>query len=205
MTDDPKYIRLGNGTLIDTNSGRPVVSTEINKAFSDEPATSSVKKANKQPPVSFNGGMRRYLDDLPNSPSQSRAIALVCAYSVFGLVDADIAYIVGVDESVVKAVKETNDYAKFLDAMLQQLREHDTDKIRKKINDEAFGAIQKIASLTNSPDEKVKLAASKDILDRHEKGYGNQGENVASKSSLTIRIIDDRDNALDKVKVDIDG
>lgn len=206
MKDDPQFVRLANGTLIDVDSGRAVVSTEINKAFSDAPSSSTISKVDKRTSQSdFDGGVRRYLDDLPASPAQSRAVALVCAYSVFGLANADIGFILGVDHTVIEAVKATADYAKFLDGMLQQLREHDTNKIRKKLNAEAEGALDNIVKLAKSADEKIKLAASKDVLDRHEKGYGTQGENVAQKSSLTIRIIDDRDNPLDKVEVEIDG
>jgi hypothetical protein len=88
--------------------------------------------------------------------------------------------------------------------MLQNIREHDRDVIRKRINRAAGAAVSKIIDLSeNSRDEKVALAASRDILDRNASESGISGNN--SGSTLSIRIVDDRDNPMDKMKVEIDG
>jgi hypothetical protein len=55
-----------------------------------------------------------------------------------------------------------------------------------------------------SRDEKVALSASRDILDRNAAG-GNADLSSRGNSSFTIRIVDDRDNPADKIKVDIDA
>lgn len=203
MSDEPKYLRLGDGSLIDMATGRPAVSTEINKAFSDKPETSMLEQGKER--VSFSHEKRRYLDDLPGTESQTKAVAMICALSVYGLNTADIAYLVRQDIETVEAIKDSAPYQKLLNGMLQQLREHDTNKVRKRINKEAINAAQKMADFVDHLDPKISLAASKDILDRAERGYGNQGENSATQGSLTIRIIDDRDNPADKIDVEIDG
>jgi hypothetical protein len=200
-TNQPHYMRLGDGTLIDTATGKRVVSTEINKAFSDKPETSMLKQARRAP--AFEGATRRFLDDLPGTPSQSRAVAVVCAYTIFGLNEIDIAYTLNIEVDMVLAIQASEPYAKFLDAMLQNIREHDTDKIRKKINGAAQTAADKITKLVEHPDSKVAFSAAKDILDRRDTYNGISSQQA--QSGLTIRIVDDRDNPIDKVKVEIDG
>lgn len=200
MSDDIKYMRLGNGDLIDTKTGKRVAGTEINKAFGD-PAQSSPTKATRRKPL-LSGGRRRYLDDLPLPADQSRAVALVASYSVYGLSSADIAYIAKVDVELVEQVQDSEAFSKFLEGMLQNIREFDQDVVRKKLNDAASKAAEKVVELTASVDEKVALAASKDVLDRSRDNRDATG-NGSAGGGLVIRIIDDRNDPSDKLKVDV--
>lgn len=201
MSDEDKpqtFMRLADGTLIDTKTGTRVVSTEINQAFSD--TTESQKLKNAKARASFSEGKRRYLDDLPVPADQSRAIALVAAYCLFGFNTADIAFVVKTSVEIVEQIKLTKGFVEFIDAMLANVREHDRDKVRKKINDHALKAAEKITELVQSSDEKVSLNAARDVLDRHAGvNSSNSGGNAAG---LVIRIIDDRDNPSAKVDVD---
>lgn len=199
--DAPRFVRLANGDLIDTSTGKRVPGTEINQAFADR-APGPTFAATKRRPA-FAQGKRRYLDDLPLPPDQSRAVALVSAFTVFGLTAPDIAHIAKVDVGVIEQVQDSEAYAKFVDAMLQNIREHDLDKVRKKINDSALKAANKIVELTESVDEKVSLTAARDILDRAS-NRDAASSNGSSAGGLVIRIIDDRDNPGSKVNVDID-
>lgn len=195
----PKYIKLHDGTLIDPVSGRSVVPTEINKSFSDEPESSTLHSGRRG--ASITGVDRRYLDDLPTTPPQSRAVAIVAAYSLFGLHELDISKILNTPVSDIQAILASEPYDKFLDAMLQNIREHDKDAVRKKLNKAAKDAATKIVDLVESPDERVALSASKDVLDRVSK---DDGRHVANNGGLTIRIVDDRDNVAN-VEVSING
>lgn len=206
MSDDdksPHYMRLGDGTLIDVRTGKRVVNTEINKAFSDAPQSSILTQTKTQP--SYEVGARRYLDDLPLPPTQSRAVAVVAAYKFFGLSDADIAHTLSTTTENVRAVCDSEAYSTFVDAILQNVREHDLDKVRKKINDAALTAANRITQMVDSRDEKIALTASKDVLDRAANGAYTADQGTGRQGSLTIRIIDDRENAMDKIKVDIDA
>lgn len=100
MSDDPAFITLADGTLIDARSGKRTVATEINKAFSDRPETSSLKRTQPQ----YEGSSRRYLDDLPTGASQSRAVAVIAGYTLFGLSSADIADILKIDMDTVVGI-----------------------------------------------------------------------------------------------------
>lgn len=199
---DPQYIRLGDGTLIDTATGKKIIDTEINRAFSDQPEKSLLVPSRKKP--SFNEGKRRYIDDLPVSAPQSRAVALISSYYIFGLAVPDIAYILRTDEATIQAVLDSDAYTKFVDAMLQNIREHDQDQIRKKINKAAQGAVDKIVALVDTKKPEVALKAAQDILDRNASDNG-LASSRAGPSTLTIRIIDDTDNPADKIKVDFDA
>jgi hypothetical protein len=202
MTDEPvnRYIKLGDGYLIDTETGKRTISTEVNRAFSDEPGLVQRGKITR-----IDGVHRRFLDDIPTgTPEQSRAVAIIAGYAVFGLDPVDIAYIMKVKIEIVEGVMASDAYSRFLDSMLQNIREHDRDVIRKRINRAAGAAVSKIIDLSeNSRDEKVALAASRDILDRNASESGISGNNGGS--TLSIRIVDDRDNPMDKMKVEIDG
>jgi hypothetical protein len=198
--DRPKtFMRMHDGTLIDTETGKRVVSTEINHAFADTNESQRLKNARAK--ASFGEGRRRYLDDLPLPADQSRAVALVAAYTLFGLNTADIAFIAKTGVEIVEQIKLTKGFVEFIDAMLANVREHDRDKVRKKINASALKAAEKITELVGSPDEKVSLSAAKDVLDRHAyTSAPNGGSN--NVGGLVIRIIDDRDNPAAKVDVE---
>lgn len=201
MSEDSgeRFIRLADGRIINAETGEVAVSTEINKAFAPPPEK---KKPGKRV-AAFEEGTRRYLDDLPVPTFQSRPLAIIASYVLFGLNEADIAHILQTDVENIRAVIASDAFDKYMDAMLQNVREHDLDKVRKKINDAAFGAAEKIASLVKSPDEKVALAASKDVLDRASDGAYSSG--AANKSGgFTIRIIDQKDEPGKDVKVEID-
>jgi hypothetical protein len=200
MSEDDRhktFMRLGDGTLIDTASGQRVVSTDINEAFADTVETQKLKNARAR--ASFGEGKRRYLDDLPLPADQSRAVALVSAYTLFGLNTADIAFIVKTSTDIIEQIKQTKGFVEFIDAMLANVREHDQDKVRKKINDSAIKAAEKITELVQSHDEKVSLSAARDVLDRHTGATGTPAN--GSATGLVIRIIDDRDNPNTKVDV----
>lgn len=202
MSDDPAFITLADGTLIDARSGKRTVATEINKAFSDRPETSSLKRTQPQ----YEGSSRRYLDDLPTGASQSRAVAVIAGYTLFGLSSADIADILKIDMDTVVGIIESDAYNLFLEAILQNVREHDRNKLRKILNDKANSAVTKITDLVGSKDEKVALKAAQDVLNRVAgDGLSDSTKTNNNGGGLTIRIIDERDNPLDKVKVEIDA
>lgn len=201
MSEDDRhksFMRLGDGTLIDTATGQRVISTDINEAFADTIESQKLKATKAR--GSFGEGKRRYLDDLPLPADQSRAVALVSAYTLFGLNTADIAFIVRTSTDIIEQIKHTKGFVEFIDAMLGNVREHDQDKVRKKINDSALKAVEKITDLVDSVDDKVSLSAARDVLDRHAGAASGTAAN-GNAAGLVIRIIDDRDNPNTKVDV----
>jgi hypothetical protein len=195
----PKYMRLADGTLIDTKTGQKSVDTEINRAFSDEPQRSLLRA----PKVKYGPGHRRFLDDLPLPPDQCRGVAAVLAFHLFGLSNADIAHIAKIRVESIDAILAGDASTRMLDGILQNIREHDRDVVRKKINAAAQDAVSKIVSLVESGDEKVSLSAAKDILDRSRHDSDDAGNRLTA-SGLTIRIIDERDSPTAKIDVSIE-
>lgn len=181
------YIKLADGTLIDTTNGKRVVGTEINKAFAEPSKDAST------PEVSF-APTRRYLDDLPAPGKHCNAVAVVAGYTIFGLSDADIAHVIGTDVVTVELTRQTSAYLRFMDALLASLRDHDQDVVRQKLNRSAERAAKALIDLVDSGDEKIKLNASVAVLDR---SVGRPADIVEHRhkmdGALTIRIIDEKD------------
>lgn len=112
----------------------------------------------------FNANKR--LADLPSLPAQLNTMSVVLVYSMWGLVDQDIALATGLTIGQITSIRAQDVYVKLRDDMLAAIKASDTDTIRAKINEKAESAINRIAELIDSEDEKVALGASKDILDR---------------------------------------
>lgn len=194
MTNYPN-LKLATGELINTQSGKRTVGTDINKAFTitEEKDLKSSKDLKMV--------TRRFLDDLPVPPLQSRPIAIVLGYSSFGLNDADIASILSITAADVRSIRESDEYSKFLEGVLQNIREHDANVVRKKLNKEAENAATKIANLVDYPDAKVALAAAKDILDRNNI-KGTEIVEHRHEGAITFRYIDDAEKKTSK-EVDV--
>jgi len=181
-------LRLGDGTLIDTTSGKRTIATDINKTFS----TSFDDKKSGKVQSSYETGKRRYLDDLPVPSAQSRPIAIVAAYTIFGLSIPDVAFLLKSSIEQVSDILESNEYKQFVEAMLQNIREHDESAVRKKLNKAADGAASKMVDLISATDKKIAFAAAKDILDR----TGHKASDVVEhrhsmEDGIVIRVIDD--------------
>lgn len=197
MSTEPRFIPLKDGSRIDVHTGKRAVNTEINKAFTDNQRDGGKAKQ------SLDNVTRRFLDDLPVPSLQSRPLAIIAAYSVFGLSESDIAYLLNTDVENIRNVIASDAFNKFVEGMLQNVREHDLDVVRKKINESAIVAASKVTDLVGSRDEKVALAAAKDVLDRAGSGtYSNSGTDRSS-TGFTIRIIDDKDNPASGVQVEV--
>lgn len=197
-----RYIRLKDGTLINVETGQRILETRVNKNFSDISTVAPTATPAKTQ-SSYDGGRRRFIDELPVPAPQSKAIAIIAGYAIFGLHVNDIAFIINEDVERVQAVIDTEEYTKFLDCMLANIREHDQDKVRKRINDAAEDAAKKITQLVSDPDPKVALSASKDVLDRASDGAYSAGGGQNKSAGLTIRVVRDADHATDKVEVEL--
>lgn len=196
-----RYVRLNDGTLIDVESGKQSVDTEINRAFSDQPERSLLRQSRAK--TSYGPGKRRYLDDLPLPPEQSRGVAAVVAFHIFGLSNADIAHIAKVKIEYIDNILQSDAAIRMTEAILQNVREHDRDVVRKRINEAATAASDKLVELVASVDEKVALSAAKDVLDRSRSDDVDAGKRL-SGGGLTIRIIDERDSPSAKVDVNFE-
>ena len=109
---------------------------------------------------------RRKLSDLPASTQQLNIIAACCMYEMFGLSDKEIALALQITSVQVARIKAHDAYNRLREDTIQSLVTAQRDNVRSLIKQAAPKAVSKVAALIDSEDDKVALAASKDILDR---------------------------------------
>jgi len=192
-------IKLKDGTLIDTKSGKRVTKqTEVEKAMTAVVAAT--------PAAEFNVSRRRYLDELPAKPELMNPLAVILMYRMFGLHDDDIAYLVSVDVERIQMLADTPEYTKLREVILTNVREFDQDIVRKTLNKNAILAAQSIANVLSNDEASIgeQLSAAKDILDR----TGNRPVDVVEhrhsvNGGLVIRVVKQA-NAVDLPTIDME-
>lgn len=152
----PSYLVLADGTRVDAETGA-VVAREV---ALETPHTNVTQKVNRI------DGERRRIADLPDTPDRVNTIGIVLSYHMFGLTDDDIGAILGVPEGRITKLIASEPAQKMLERMLEFVREHDIDVIRKNLRRYENEAADAVGRLLRSDSESVVLAAAKDILDR---------------------------------------
>lgn len=109
---------------------------------------------------------RRKLADLPASTDQLNIIAACCLYEMFGLSDTEIGVALKITSVQVKRIKAHDAYSRLKEDTISTLLSAQRDNVRSMIKEAAPKAVSKIIALTDSEEDKVALAAAKDILDR---------------------------------------
>lgn len=145
-------------TLADGTEIFPDGSNSKQKKRVEIPSNSKAKQ------IVFNANKR--LADLPSLPAQMNTMSVVLTYSLWGLVDQDIAIATGLTIEQINNIRAQDVYHKLKSDLLDQIKAADEDKVRSAINQNSERAINRVTELMNSDDEKVALKASTDILDR---------------------------------------
>ena len=139
---------------------------------------------------------RRKLADLPALPKQLNALSSILVYTASGLSDNEIALALGADASQIIAIRETEAYKQLETLIMEAARETARNDVQAILAQQEIKSAEKIGELIDSSDEKIALAASKDILDR-------RGHTPAQKidirqqmeSTFRIEVVDKRDAA----------
>jgi hypothetical protein len=155
LVEKEAVLTLKDGTIIHPDGSRTRPGQEKRVEIpSNSRAQQIVARANRR------------LGDLPSLPAQLNAMSVVLVYTLWGLVDADIAIATGLTVQQVKAIRAHDVYHTLQKDMLEQIKKADEDTVRALINEHAERAVNKVVVLMDSEDEKISLGASKDILDR---------------------------------------
>lgn len=109
---------------------------------------------------------RKKLHDLPDIPQKMNAISVVVAYTLFGLEDDEISIALGIPIERVAAIKMLDAFQDMMDAVSEGVVQQDVDPVTNIIKQHATKAAANVVNLLDAEDEKVSLAASKDLLDR---------------------------------------
>lgn len=145
---------LADGTVIDMLTGRPVRQSRSIVVPTHQEAVREVTR------------VRKRVHDLPEAPAKMNAISLVAMYHMFGLSDMDVAYVTGLTEAQVGNIKKLDAYTQMMQTIAEGVAKADVDHVRNTIESHALAAVETVVDVMNSEDEKARLVAAKDILDR---------------------------------------
>lgn len=155
----PDTFTLADGTVINTATGRKVVTGDDGDAAMIRVPTSfdAIEEVTR---------VRRRVADLPAAPAEMNAVSLVAMYHMYGLNDYDIAFVTKLSEAQVTAIRQSDVYTSLLVETQRRIIAEVNDGVRGLFEKNANGAAQRVITLMNSDDEKIQMAAAKDVLDR---------------------------------------
>lgn len=155
LVQKDEVLKLADGTIVHPDGS----TTNPNKRPRIEiPSNSSAQRTVTR--------AARRLADLPALPMALNTISIVLVYSLWGLSETDIAVATNLTEQQVTNIKSQDAYSKMQSEMIDNIRKSDEDNVRALINEHANTAVTNVVNLMSSEDDKISLAASKDILDR---------------------------------------
>lgn len=148
---------------------------------------------------------KRRVYDLPVDPKTANMFALVIFYVLLGLPDADICECSGLTPYQLEWVKGNDNYDELRSMLVGEVRASQQSDVRGLLEDSAGDAAERILALMDSGDEKVSLAAAKDVLDR----AGHRPADIVEHrhsfdNEMRIRIIEDQTIDLPSVAVDVE-
>ena len=108
----------------------------------------------------------RKLADLPLPAKQMNAISAVLGYAMYGLSNEEIAVATNLSTTQVENICSSEAFTTMKEGLLQQIMENDREDVRAFFVACSKGAAMQVAKLSQSEDEAIALAASKDMLDR---------------------------------------
>lgn len=143
-------LKLADGSEIDLN-GKLVKPLEKEK-----PAAKPLEKISTH----------RLLEDLPASGKVMHTVALVGAYTIWGLRAQDIATLLNTTVEQIEMVRADDLFKRFFQELLRSVLDSELEDIRDRIVTKARTALLKLEEVLDDDDSKVKLNAANSILDR---------------------------------------
>lgn len=136
----------------------------------------------------------RKLADLPALPEQMNSFAAILVYTASGLSDSEISIALGLKAAQIKRMREHSTYQQFESYMIDAVREQSKQNVVSILAEKEIKAAERVGELVDSMDEKVALAASKDILDRRGHAPKQQVDIRAEMmNTFRIEVVDKRD------------
>lgn len=186
-------ITLADGTVIDTQTGRPKGLPGFTVVPTNEEAVQEITR------------IKRRLADLPDVPQKQMNItAVVCTYYMFGLEDYEIAHACGITERQVNNIKMTPAFDDLVNTLRRNIVEGQQEDVRELLTQHARTAANTMVNELQSPNGQNRIVAAKDILDR----AGHRPADVIEhrhkiEGGLTIEYVRRADGADDLPVIDI--
>lgn len=181
-------LTLADGTQIDPNTRKPLNQPRVDRRVREHAAPSANKLANER-----RHSTRMRINELPCDPKTANVYGVVLFYVLMGIPDLDILDATGMSPAQLKSIKGSDAFDELRSKLVGAVREAQTSEVRGIIANASAIAAETIVSLMDSSDEKIALAAAKDIMDRD----GHRPADVvehrhAMDGEMRIRIIRDQ-------------
>lgn len=195
-------LRLPNGIEIDTTTGKPVEGTFTHESLKADHATKKMmpRRVPTAAEARTNRHIRARLHDMPGDPRKVTATSVVLALYMFGLPDQDIAEATGFSIPQVEILRTTDLFDELHAKLLANVRQAAQDQVRVVMEEASMNAAEVMTEALQSIDEKVRVAAAKDVLDRTGHRPADVVEHKHSfEDEMRVRII--RDTPDDKTPI----
>lgn len=110
--------------------------------------------------------VKRKASELPAPPQQMNTIAVVLAYTLYGLDDDEIVGAVRLGSAVIARIKASDPYKQMYDAVVRAALDTETDTVRDIITRNAKRAALTVVDSLDAGSRSDRMAAARDILDR---------------------------------------
>lgn len=110
--------------------------------------------------------VRRKVGDLPAPPQQMNTIAVVLAYTLYGLDVEEITTATRMGTAIVERIKASDPYRQMHDAIVRGALEQETDAVRDILTKNAKRAALTVVDSLDAGSRTDRMAAARDILDR---------------------------------------
>lgn len=156
MENKHNILELADGTKIDTLTG---------KRIRNELTSFTVPTNSEAQQIVIEA--RRKLTDLPALPATMTPIAVVIAYSMFGLDNTEIAVATNLTVSQVTNIKMLPEYETMYNNIIEQVMKAESNNVRNMFVKHSKRMADKVMQIAEeSESDMVALVAAKDILDR---------------------------------------
>lgn len=150
------HVELADGRKVDVLSGKI--------AREDSPELVEVPGALEAVETVTRTKLR--LIDLPLPPKQMNVVSVVLLYYLIGLSLEETAIALKLSEEQVARIRMSDAFAELKKKATDSIIEHDAENVRGLFTKHAISAARGLANLMHSDDDKIRITAMKDILDR---------------------------------------
>lgn len=137
---------------------------------------------------------RRKLAELPAVPKQMSTYSTILVYTASGLSDDEISVATKLTREQIEHIRAQPAYAELESFIVEAVRSEAANEVKAILVKGEVRAATKVIELVDSEDDKVALAASKDLLDR---GGHKAAEKIDIRADMMqtfrIEVVDKRD------------
>jgi hypothetical protein len=133
---------------------------------------------------------------MPALPKQLNSFSALLVYTMSGLSDDEISVATGFTRDQIAWMRSQSAYNQLQAYMVEAVREQAQDDVKSILVAGTRRAANRVVDLVDSEDDKVALAAAKDLLDRDgHKAAEKLDIRATMMNTFRIEVVDKRDAA----------